>query len=372
MLKIGIIGCGKIADQHAEQIQRIAGCEIVGVCDREELMARQMYERYSVRQWFVDVEKLLEIGCPDIVHITTPPQSHFALGKLCLKAGCHVYIEKPFTLDSAEAERLINLANENKLKLTVGHNAQFSHAAIRMRDLIGKGVLGGPPVHMESDYCYNLADQNYAKALLGDKQHWVRKLPGQLLHNIISHGISRIAEFWPDNTPHVVAHGFTSPLLRRIGETEIIDELRVLISDKQATTAYFTFSSQLNPPLRQFRIYGPENALLIDENHQTVIQIRGRQYKSYLNQFVPAYDLGKQYIGNLFHNIGKFARSEFHNDSGMKHLIAAFYRSVRDNSIVPISYGEILRTARIMDDTFEQLRSSRPAMRGENVECQTT
>ena len=363
MLKIGIIGCGKIADQHAEQIQRLSGCEIVGVCDCEELMAKQMYERFPVKQWFGDVETMLEVGRPDIVHITTPPKSHFALGKLCLEAGCHVYIEKPFTLVSAEAESLINLSNEKKLKLTVGHNAQFSHAAIRMRELIEHGFLGGPPVHMESYYCYNLADQNYAKALLGDKQHWVRKLPGQLLHNIISHGISRIAEFWPSDAPEVVAHGLTSPLLRRIGETEMIDELRAIISDRRRTTAYFTFSSQLNPPLRQFRIYGPENALIVDETHQTLIQVRGREYKSYLNQFLPAYDFGRQYFGNLIGNMGKFIRAEFHNDSGMKYLIAAFYRSVRENSNVPISYREILLTVRLMDDIFDQLRSHK---NGEN------
>ena len=55
MLKIGIIGCGRIADAHAEQIQRIAGCEIVGVCDQEVLMAKQLYERFSVKNYFSNI-----------------------------------------------------------------------------------------------------------------------------------------------------------------------------------------------------------------------------------------------------------------------------------------------------------------------------
>jgi predicted dehydrogenase len=46
-LRVAIVGCGKIADAHAEQIRRIKGCEIVGVCDREELMARQLAERFK-------------------------------------------------------------------------------------------------------------------------------------------------------------------------------------------------------------------------------------------------------------------------------------------------------------------------------------
>ena len=52
MIKVGIIGCGKIADQHASSIQRISDCEIVGVCDSEELMAKQMYERFNVKHYY--------------------------------------------------------------------------------------------------------------------------------------------------------------------------------------------------------------------------------------------------------------------------------------------------------------------------------
>ena len=98
MLKVAIVGCGKIADAHASQIQRIKGCEIVGVCDREPLMARQLYERFPVKQHFSDLTELLSEAKPDVVHITTPPESHFDIAKLCLEWGCHVYVEKPFTL----------------------------------------------------------------------------------------------------------------------------------------------------------------------------------------------------------------------------------------------------------------------------------
>src|SRR5437773_939484 len=83
--------------------------------------------------------------------------------------------------------------------------------------------LGGSPVHMESSYCYNLGDAAYARALLGDKQHWIRRLPGRLLHNIISHGIASIAEFLTGDSPEVLADGFVSPLLTKMGESDIVD-----------------------------------------------------------------------------------------------------------------------------------------------------
>jgi predicted dehydrogenase len=358
MLKVAIVGCGKIADSHASQIRRISGCEIVAACDREELMAQQFCERFRVKRHFSDLTRLLNEARPDVVHVTTPPESHFALGKQCLAAGCHVYIEKPFTLHTKEAEELIGLAQEKNLKLTAGHDDQFRHAARRMRQLITSGYLGGAPVHMESYYCYELTETSaYAKVLLADKQHWVRKLPGQLLHNIISHGIARIAEFLMTDTPQVIAHGFTSPLLASMGENEIVDELRVIISDERRTTAYFTFSSQMRPSLHQFRIYGPKNGLLLDQDNETLIRLWGTRYKSYLEQFVPPLALAKQYLGNVSRNARKFLASDFHMKSGMKCLIESFYRSITDGAPLPISYREILLTSRIMDTIFEQLRT---------------
>src|SRR5437016_1352747 len=223
MLKVAIVGCGKVADAHASQIHRIKGCEIVGVCDREPLMARQLYQRFPIKRHFSDVSELLSESRPDIVHITTPPASHFDLARHCLESGCHVYVEKPFTLHEHEAQSLIGLADKRGLKITVGHDDQFSHVARRMRTLVQSGFLGGWPLHMESYYCYELGQSGYAGALLGDKQHWVRKLPGKLLHNIISHGIARIAEFLTSESPRVMAHGFTSPFLRSRGERDIVD-----------------------------------------------------------------------------------------------------------------------------------------------------
>jgi predicted dehydrogenase len=362
MLRVAIVGCGKIADQHAEQIVHIPGCEIVGVCDREELMAKQLQERLNVPTRFTEVQDLLYKARPDVVHITSPPQSHYPVGKLCLEAGCHVYVEKPFTVNLAEAEGLISLAEYKNLKLTVGHNAQFSHAANRMRKLVAEGYLGGPPLHLESYYCYDLGDPGYAKALLGDRDHWVRMLPGGLLQNTISHGISKIAEFLNGDVPDVVAYGFTSPLLRSIGETEFVDELRVIIHDGIAT-AYFTFSSQMRPSLHQLRLYGPKNGLVVDDDQETVIRVRGSRYKSYLEQFVPPWDYAKQYIVDSLGNVRKFLRADLQTGHGMRVLIQSFYRSIADGLPLPIPYKEILRTSRIMDEIFSQLSSARNTIR---------
>jgi predicted dehydrogenase len=268
-------------------------------------------------------------------------------------------VEKPFTLNTSEAEALIGLANLKGLNITAGHNAQFTHAMMRMRDLVDKGYLGGKPIHMESHYCYDFGDESYAKSLLGDNDHWVRKLPGSLLQNIISHGISKIAEFLSGSDPTVIASGFTSPFLKSIGENDIIDELRVIILDEDYTTAYFTFSSQINPAPHQFRLYGHKNSLIVDDDHQILIKIDNREYKSYLRYFIPPFGYAKQYIDNFGTNFKKFIMKDFHlpNDAALKYLIQSFYKSITNNTPLPLSYKEILLTSKIMDDIFEQINN---------------
>ena len=355
MLKVAVVGSGKIADDHASQIQRIKGCEIVGVCDNEPLMARQFYERFPVKQHFSDVHELLSETQPDVVHVCTPPQSHFGIAKVCLEAACHVYVEKPFALSEKDARALIDFANDRDLKVTAGHDDQFRHAARRMRALVQNGYLGGSPVHMESYYCYELSDVGYAGAVLGDKRHWVRNLPGKLLHNVISHGIARVAEFLVSDSPKVIARGFVSPFLRKIGESEVIDELRVIIHEEDGTTAYFTFSSQMRPSLHQFCLYGPRNGIILDQDQETVIKLPGRRLKSYGEKFVAPIQRAGQYLTNVKGNLGAFLRNDFHMKSGMKYLIESFYHSILDGAPAPIPYREILLTARIMDEIFAQL-----------------
>src|SRR4030095_2569487 len=358
LLKVAIVGCGKIADAHAAQIRRLKGCDIVAVCDREALMARQLAERFRAGRHFDDLGRLLEASKPDVVHVTTPPDSHFEIARQCLERGCHVYVEKPFTLHAQQARTLVALSTEHGRLLTVGHDDQFSHAARRMRALVAGGFLGGPPVHMESYYGYDMSD-GYARALLADPRHWVRSLPGGLLQNVISHGIARIAEFLTADAPEVTAHGFVSPRLGARGHRELVDELRVHISERSGTTACFTFSSQMRPALHQLRLYGRGHSLVLDQDHETVIRLRGARYPSYLAKFLPPLDVAGQQLGNLMANVRRFVARDFHMKSGLKFLIESFYQSIVEGGPPPIPYREILRTAQIIDAILDQLRAQR-------------
>src|SRR5881227_2285690 len=265
MLKIAIVGCGKVADQHVAAIHRIPECEIVSVCDWEPLMAKQLGQRFGIAGCFSDLKEMLHAVSPDIVHITTPPRSHYSLAKQCLESGSHVYLEKPFTVTASETESLIELAQHRDLKITVGHNYLFTLEMLEMRRLVEQGFLGGKPVHLESYWSYDLGDLKYASAFLGTRSHWVRQLPGQLFHNIISHGIAKLAEFLDDELTNIFATAQQSQQLRCLGAEEVLDELRVLIRDKSGTTALFCFSTQIKG-LNQLRVYGQSGSIVADIN----------------------------------------------------------------------------------------------------------
>jgi predicted dehydrogenase len=358
MLKVAIVGCGKIADEHVRQIARIAGCRLVAFYDAEPLMAMQLHDRVEGTSYFEDLDSLLSEAKPDVVHITTPPQSHYSVALRCVDAGCHVFVEKPFTMNGDEAVRLIAAARDRNRKICVDHNLQFTGPAVRMRQLIERGFLGGPAVHVESHYSYNMGDANYAKAFLSDSGHWLRSLPGGLLQNIISHGIGRIAPHLSSDSPEVHAHGFTSSFLRGLGETELVDELRVIVKD-DAATAYFTFSSQIHPQISQLRVFGPKNGLFIDDDHRVLVKLSGRKHKSYLQNILPAFDLSSQFLANAAGNVRDLVRGRLHMSEGMKNLVEAFYQSISEDAPTPIPHREIVLTARIMDDIFAQLSEAK-------------
>jgi predicted dehydrogenase len=321
-------------------------------------MAQQLGERFGISTCFSNLNEMLSAICPDVVHITTPPQSHYPIAKYCLESGSHVYLEKPFTVSAEEAESLIDEARRLDLKVTVGHNYQFTPEMLEMRRLARDRAFGGRPVHLESYWSYDLGDANYVGPILGNPSHWVRQLPGQLLHNVISHGIARLAEFLDDNITELTATAHQSERLEKLGGNEVLDELRVSIRDHTGTTAFFCFSTQMKG-VNQLRIHLRSGSIFVDNGTGSVIRTKGRAYKSYLTYFIPPLKLAWQNLGNARVNITNFVRRRLYQDFGITELIRRFYDAIRTSGQPPIPYREIIFTARLMDEIFAQIYPER-------------
>src|SRR5581483_5028429 len=222
------------------------------------------------------------------------------------------------------------------------------------RRLVRQGFLGGAPLQLESHFCYDLGDTTYAKGLLGNPAHWIRKLPGGLFHNIISHGIAPLAEFLDDDLTDLIALSDQSLQLKRLGENELRDELRLLIRDRKGSTGFFCFSTQLKG-LNQLRLCGPAGSIVVDHVSGTALRSPYQPCKSYLTYFVPPLRAAREHLRTARMNLANFITRKLYQDYGMKELIERFYNSIRSGTEPPIPYREILLTARIMDEIFAQI-----------------
>lgn len=353
-LPVAIVGCGKIADQHVQAIRRAGVGELVAVCDSELMMAAQLAERFGVAGRFTSVEEMLDAARPAIVHVTTPAQSHSTLAETCLRGGSHVYLEKPFTVTAAEARHVLDIAQERGLMVTAGHNYQFTGEMIRMRRMVGEGYVGAGPFHVESYWSYDLGDSSYVGPMLGNPNHWVRRLPGQLIQNLMSHGIARIAEFLTDDIEHMSSVAFQSERLKGMGATGLHDELRVLLKDSRGTTATFCFSTEMKPGINQFHLRGDRASIAVDLMSGALRAAEKASYKSYLTYLVPPLKGMSAEAGNAWRNATDIAFGRLHQDFGMKELVGRFHASVASNGPPPIPYAEIMRTATLMDRIIQQ------------------
>src|SRR4051794_13129710 len=112
MIKAALIGTGQIARQHLSCLRTLPEVEVVGVCDLSPALAESAAERFGVPAWYTDHRHLLNETQPDVVHVTTPPTSHFSLALSAIDAGAHVLVEKPVTVNRAELDMLIDRASE--------------------------------------------------------------------------------------------------------------------------------------------------------------------------------------------------------------------------------------------------------------------
>src|SRR5262245_24256445 len=152
-LRVGLIGAGKMGLHHLRAIKRIPNATIVGVAD--PLVTRAAFEGLlpEEAQLVPDADQLLNEVRPDVVHIVTPPESHASLAMRALRAGCHVYVEKPFTPTRAEASAVLELAAERGLMVCAGHQCLFERPALAARETLPKL---GQLVHAESYFSFRM------------------------------------------------------------------------------------------------------------------------------------------------------------------------------------------------------------------------
>ena len=356
MLKAAIVGCGKIADAHAEEIGKIPGVDLVAVCDLQPLMAEQLAVRFGVKSWYSDVDAMLQSEGPDVLHITTPPQSHLALTRQAIAAGAHVFLEKPVALHHSEVEDIVAAVRSAGRRLAVNYWPQFEVQALELRRLVASGGLG-EPVHVESYLGYNLAG-DFGSAIKQDPHHWVRRMPGQLFQNVLDHALNRVVPFLGEDDPAVDAFAYEGSVGSSEG-IEVLDELRAVIRGAR-TSAYVTFSAHGRPVGNTLRVYGTRNTAQVDYNARTMVLERSQQLPSALGRLFPPFQVSRDYFKQGLRNVAGFRRARFHFFDGMRTLLTEFYRCIESDAPSPTSDRDILRVSALMHRIFSQVYSGNP------------
>ncbi len=142
-LGVVVVGAGHGCRVHVPAA-RNAGLDMVGVVGRDRDKTAKRAARVGVDLVFTSLEQALKVPGTDAVIISTPPHTHAALTEEAIGAGRHVLVEKPFTVDAAEARRLQALAEHAGVVALVGHEFRFSADRMTLRGAITDGVIGTP------------------------------------------------------------------------------------------------------------------------------------------------------------------------------------------------------------------------------------
>jgi predicted dehydrogenase len=142
VLRIGVIGYGYWGPNIVRNFHDQARSRVVAVCDKSANAQRRVRQSHADIRVTADQNELLTATDIDAVAVVTPVWTHYELAKTALENGKHVFVEKPFTCTTDQAEELIELADRKKLKIMVDHTFLFTGAVKRIRQLIEEGTLG--------------------------------------------------------------------------------------------------------------------------------------------------------------------------------------------------------------------------------------
>jgi predicted dehydrogenase len=142
MIQVGVIGYGYWGPNIVRNFQATEGFQVHSLCDTNPEALQRAKRIHPSVNFTRDLSDITQSTSIDVVAVVTPTWTHYELAKAALENGKHVFVEKPFTWSSTEAEELIEIAARKNLKIMVDHTFLFTGAVRKMRELIDENFLG--------------------------------------------------------------------------------------------------------------------------------------------------------------------------------------------------------------------------------------
>jgi predicted dehydrogenase len=308
MVKIGIIGVGRLGSQHVEQLLESPLFEVIGCYDNNPGQLQKIREDYDVAT-FDQVEDLID-RC-DALDIVTPATTHYFYSEKAIRKGKHVFVEKPISDDPEEAEQMVKLANEAGIKMQIGHIERFNPAYL---------ALSGTTLHPMFIESHRMAHFD------------PRGTDVSVVLDLMIHDIDIILHLVKANIRSISASGV--PVV-----TEHPDIANARIEFDNGCVANLTASRVSMNKVRKMRFFQKDHSICIDFLHRETdilhvsehsghnsIPIRTAETVRYLNsQNVPAqeYDALKEELESFAHCITDNTEPRVSGQDGFRSLEVA-------------------------------------------------
>ena len=200
LLGLGMIGCGSFGVFCLNSFTKVKELKIIAVADVNEKLAKRTADKFQCK-WYSETQELINDPEVEMVHIVTPPSTHFSLSRYALQKGKHVLCEKPLALSLSEADEILNLAREKRVILPVNLVLRYVPITNIIKEIIRSEILGDP---------LRAYFENYATDSNLDKGHWFwdKKQSGGIF---VEHGVHffDLYDYWFGNGEVIWAHSAT-------------------------------------------------------------------------------------------------------------------------------------------------------------------
>jgi len=341
-IRVGIVGCGRIARHHLRFISEIKNAEIVGLADLDLAQARSLGKMYGLRNIYCSLEHLLESQAIDVIHVLTPPQHHYAQAMAAIQRGINVLVEKPTALSVKEVEDMYEKAAEMGVSICPDFTQLFNPLTKRMISLMESGSFGDV-IHCECNVSLDLntRDVREAKGI-----HWSYQLPGGILHNTISHPLY-LTLYWTGAPKRITVYPRSFGSLPQ----DLTDHLDILIEGDSAN-GHLTVSAVTKPRSYYVQLFCERGTVAVDFETLSILAEPVRRLPRFVNRLFSNVARADQLLTNSLKTaVGFLAKTVVPYD-GLRVLIREYYDCIRAGAPPPVSRRLTEEVSRAEEEIF--------------------
>lgn len=263
-IKVGVVGGGYISEQvHLPVLAKSPDIEVLSVCDKDENKLQKMAKNFKVKKAYTQLGEMLKKEELNLIDICTPPDTHAVLAIQAMESGVNCIVEKPMTLKTKDADRMIATAKKQNLNLFVIHNYSYMPCIRKAKELVNNGEIGSL-ISVEVKYLCSTENERHC-----DVSHWCHNYPGDILSTEITpHLVMLILDFIGSEAAECV-----SVYQDKLSSNPHVkaDELKAVIKGSGRIGA---LSLSYNSPYKHLGIYliGTKGYMYTDVNSQAIIR----------------------------------------------------------------------------------------------------